>query len=71
MNILYQIPGLGKEKCLRIAESFPTYQSILKDYEEKQKLKDLMIGKSKLGTLLATRIYKVFLGTKYKSSVVD
>jgi hypothetical protein len=43
----------------------------LKDYGEKQLLKDLMIGKSKLGSTLARRIYKVFLGTKYKESVID
>lgn len=66
VNILYQIPGLGKDRCLKLAESFPTYQSILKDYEGSQKLKDTMIGKSKLGKALATRIYKVFLGTKYQ-----
>jgi hypothetical protein len=57
---------LGKDRCLKLAESFPTYQSILKDYEGSQKLKDTMIGKSKLGKALATRIYKVFLGTKYQ-----
>lgn len=41
LNILYQIPGLGKEKCYRIAESFPTYKSILHDYNGAQKLRDL------------------------------
>jgi hypothetical protein len=31
----------------------------------------MMVGKSKLGSTLAKRIYKVFLGTKYKESVID
>lgn len=71
VNILYQIPGLGKDKSLKIAEKFPTYQSILRDYEGAQELKDTLVGKSKLGKSLATRIYKVFLGTKYQESVID
>lgn len=34
-------------------------------------MKDTLIGKTKLGKGLATRIYKVFLGTKYHESVID
>lgn len=68
---MYQIPGLGKDKCMKIAEKFPTYQSILKDYSGEQGLKELAIGKGKLGQNLAKRVYKVFLGTKYQESVLD
>lgn len=56
---------------MKIAEKFPTYQSILKDYSGEQGLKELAIGKGKLGQNLAKRVYKVFLGTKYQESVLD
>ena len=28
-NIFYQIPGLGKEKCILITEKYPSYESLL------------------------------------------
>ena len=75
LNILYQIPGLGKDKCHRIAEGFPTYQSILQDYNGEQKLRDLEIVRgnksTKLGLVLAKRIYKVFLSVKFQDSVLE
>lgn len=40
-NILFQTPGIGKDKCKIIANNLPTYQHILKDFNTKKSLKSL------------------------------
>lgn len=47
----------------------------MSDYNGDQNLRDLEIARgnksSKLGAVLAKRIYKVFLSTKFQDSVLD
>ena len=63
-NILFQTPGLGKDKCKAIAEKYPTYRHIIKDCDKDKQLKNLQVGKGtksmKIGSSIAERLYKVF-----------
>lgn len=56
-NILYQMPGIGKDKCKVIANKFPTFQDILKDCKKNKNLKNLDVSRGtksmKLGSVHA------------------
>lgn len=68
VNILFQIPGLGQEKCLAIAQIYPNYKSLLFDFEGAKELKNLSVRRglkeARLGETLANRIYKSLFSLK-------
>lgn len=70
INLLFQIPGLGEEKVRKVADSFQTYVSVVKDYLNEQKLKDVQVGRKKLGADWAKKIYAVLLGVKYAEAIM-
>lgn len=51
-NILFQMPGIGKDKCKVIAEKFPTYQHIVQDSKKSKSLKNLDVSKGTKSTKL-------------------
>ena len=53
-NILFQMPGLGKEKCKAIANNFPSYQIILADSKKNKNLKKLDVSKGTKSTKLGS-----------------
>lgn len=53
-NILFQMPGIGKDKCKVIANKFPTYQHILKDSKKNKNLKSLEVSKGTKSTKLGS-----------------
>lgn len=61
-NVLFQVPGLGKEKCIAIASKYTTFRSLIDDYIGARELKSIAVQKGvkdiKLGSVLADRIYK-------------
>lgn len=44
-NILFQMPGIGKDKCKVIVDKFPTYQHILQDSKKSKSLKNLNVSR--------------------------
>ena len=62
MNILYQIPGLGQEKCKAITEKYPNYEALFLDYIGERELSKLQVKSGvkeiKLGEALSNRIYR-------------
>lgn len=56
-NILFQTPGVGKDKCKAIGDKYPTYKSIIKDCEKDKQLKYLPVERgvksSKIGSAIA------------------
>lgn len=72
-NLLFQVPGLGKDKCKLIADKFPTYQALLKDCDKEKQLKNLAVERGtksiKIGGNIAERIYKVFGSINGKESL--
>ena len=62
MNILFQIPGLGQEKCRIIAQNYPNYKALLLDFLGGKELSDLPVRSGvkeiRLGEVMANRIYK-------------
>jgi hypothetical protein len=75
MNVFYQIPGLGKEKCHAIALRFPTYETLLEDYTTRKELKNVLVSRgvkeAKLGPVLANRIYRCLFTADGSVSIAD
>jgi hypothetical protein len=63
-NMIFQVPGIGKDRVKAISEHFPSYEAVLIDFKNKKLLKNLVVGRgvkgAKIGRAVADRIYKVF-----------
>ena len=63
-NMLFQVPGIGKDKVNSIVGDFCSYEKMSEDCESKKILKNLVVGRglkgAKIGKSTADRIYKVF-----------
>lgn len=70
INMLLQVPGLTEDKVRKIVDKFPTYRSLVQDAEGEQKLKDLALGKKKLGLEWAKKIFMVFAGVKFQEAIM-
>jgi hypothetical protein len=62
--MMFQVPGIGKDRVKAISEHFPSYEAVLADCKDKKSLKNLVVGRgvkgAKIGKAVADRIYKVF-----------
>ena len=62
--MMFQVPGIGKDRVKTLVDTFGTYEEILQDDQTVKKLKNLVVGRgvkgAKIGKAVAERIYKVF-----------
>lgn len=75
MNVLFQIPGLGQEKCLAIVQKYSNYESLLYDFMGNQDLSELQVRRGlkemRLGEPIANRIYKSLFSTNFEENIME
>jgi hypothetical protein len=71
--MMFQVPGIGKDRVKSVVEGFRTYEEVLQDEQEKNGLRNLVVGRgvkgAKIGKAIADRIYKVFGSIKHNEKL--
>ena len=74
-NILFQIPGLGQQKCKNIAQRYPSYKALLLDFLGEKELSDIPVRSGvkeiRLGEVMANRIYKGLFGMNSQENIMS